>query len=148
MGIEKSITILIVVAIAVIMAVTLTGWVSSIWTIYSSRAEVLKLLPDTYINCKENPPKLYLHIYSNIHPSITIYRFEIDKLGELTLDRYILEEGPQPLIQDGKIVLKPGTYIWLVFSLDRCPTGMYYGAVNVYVYTERGNKYAVPAPIR
>ncbi len=149
MGIEKSITLLAVVAVSIIMAVTLAGWMTGIWTIYSSRTEVLKLLPDTYIDCKQSPPQLYLHIYSNVHPSITIYRVEVASIGAPNFTRYVLEEGPRPIIlANGDIVLKPGTYVWLVYSLEKCPTGMYYGAVNVYVYTTRGNKYAVPATLR
>ena len=148
MGIEKSITILIVIVIAVVIAVTLTGWISSVWTIYSARTEVLKLLPDTYINCKENPPHLYLHIYTNIKPSLEIIKVEVSGGITATYNNYVLESGPRPRVTGNKIVLEPGAWIWLIYDLDSCPTGMYYGTVNVYIYTSLGNVYSIPATIK
>ena len=147
MGIEISITSLAIIAIAVVMTITIAGWIMGIWTLEAGRGEVLRLLPDTYIDCKTTPPQLYLHIYSNVKPSIRIIKIKVAGV-EATYETYMLESGEEPVIIDSEIMLKPGTRIWLVFSLDRCPTGMYYGAVNVYVYTDIGNQYGIAARIK
>jgi len=122
-GIEPIIAVVILIAITLVIAIGVIGWIMGWWGTLGA-VESLQIYPDSYINVTESP-QLYLHIKNTGTATAVIYKIEIVGIETRT---NTTEVGP-------------GVETTLVISLE----ADYVAGTNyrVTIYTKAGNVYHV-----
>jgi hypothetical protein len=132
-GIEPIIAVVILVAVTLVIAIGVIGWIMGWWGTFGA-TESLQFFPDSYIQVG-NPSKLYLHIKNTGSASAVIYKIEISGV-ETQTDTAGFTGGT---VSGGTV--GPGTEDILTVEL----TGSYTAGANylVKIYTRAGNVYSV-----
>ena len=128
-GIEPIIAVVILVAVTLVIAIGVIGWIMGWWGTFGA-TESLQFYPDSYINATTSPT-LYLHVKNSGSASAVIYKVEIP--GVTT-------------ISTATVTVTPGneTTLKLTFS------GTVTAGANylVKIYTRAGNVYSVTVQAR
>ena len=136
-GIEPIIAVVILVAVTLVIAIGVIGWIMGWWGTFGA-TESLQFYPDSYIDATNR--KLYLHVKNTGSASAVIYKIEISGVDTLT------ETGG---FKGTKVVsgtVTPGVEDILTISLKQTYTS---GAnYLVKIYTRAGNVYSVTVQAR
>jgi flagellin-like protein len=123
-GIEPIIAVVILIAVTLVIAIGVIGWIMGWWGTLGS-TEQLQFYPDSYINATTDSEKLYLHVKNTGSASAVIYKIEISGVGTVTYDDTI-SAGAEKTLE----ISLSGTYT---------PGANYL----VKIYTKAGNVYSV-----
>jgi FlaG/FlaF family flagellin (archaellin) len=132
-GIEPIIAVVILVAVTLVIAIGVIGWIMGWWGTFGA-TESLQIYPDSYIDAANN--KLYLHLKNTGSASAVIYKIEISGVETLTNTDNFKGDTVQGC------TVGPGTEDTLTISLS--PTQTYTAGANylVKIYTRAGNVYS------
>jgi flagellin-like protein len=137
-GIEPIIAVVILVAITLVIAIGVIGWIMGWWGTFGA-TESLQFYPDSYIQCTAQQTSqqctLYLHLKNTGSASAVIYKIEISGVDTLTTTNKFSGQS----VQSGTV--GPGTEDTLTIGL----TGSYISGANylIKIYTRAGNVYSV-----
>jgi len=136
-GIEPIIAVVILIAITLVIAIGVIGWIMGWWGTLGA-VESLQIYPDSYINVTD-PPKLYLHLKNTGTATAVIYKIEIVGIETLTDTTDFDGTFDGTTITDGTV--GPGVEGALTISLK----ANYVAGTNyrVIIYTKAGNVYSV-----
>ena len=129
-GIEPIIAVVILVAVTLVIAIGVIGWIMGWWGTMGA-VESLQIYPDSYIKVG-NPNELHLHIKNTGTATAVIYKVEI--VGVVTLSL----EGNEKSIPPGQEVTD-----WILTFAESVTPGANY---QVKIYTRAGNAY--PATVK
>ena len=133
-GIEPIIAVVILIAVTLVIAIGVIGWIMGWWGTLGS-TESLQFYPDSYISVTDTPSKLYLHVKNTGSAAAVIYKIEIS--GIETLTETTMFNGNN--VKDG--VIPAGTEDTLTIELEED----YTAGTNylVKIYTKAGNVYSI-----
>ena len=131
-GIEPIIAVVILVAITLVIAIGVIGWIMGWWGTFGA-TESLQFYPDSYIDV--NNGKLYLHLKNTGSAAAVIYKIEISGVETSTNTG----DFDGSTVKDGTV--GAGVEDTLTISL----TKTYIAGTNylVKIYTRAGNVYSV-----
>jgi len=132
-GIEPIIAVVILVAVTLVIAIGVIGWIMGWWGTFGA-TESLQFFPDSYIDVANN--QLLLHLKNTGSASAVIYKIEISGVETLT------ETGKFTggVVTGGTV--GPGTEAILTIPISQ---GKYTAGANylVKIYTRAGNVYSI-----
>lgn len=133
-GIEPIIAVVILVAVTLVIAIGVIGWIMGWWGTFGA-TESLQFYPDSYIQVQNTGGTLYLHLKNTGSASAVIYKVEISGVETITTTPNF--EGET--VKSGTV--PPGTEDTLTITL----TSSYTSGANylVKIYTRAGNVYSV-----
>jgi len=136
-GIEPIIAVVILVAVTLVIAIGVIGWIMGWWGTFGA-TESLQFFPDSYINVSGR--QLYLHLKNTGSASAVIYKIEISGVETRTDTGSFTGGG----VTGGTV--GPGTEAILTITL----TGNYTAGANylVKIYTRAGSVYSVTVQAR
>ena len=141
-GISPVIATVIIVAVALAIAIAAVGWVMGIWGSVTGGTEMLKPLPDSYINTSGY---LVLHIRNEGGAKASIYKIEVGS-ESITSFNYTTKSSldttlsPDSLTNTASAInISAGQDIYVYVKLGESYTA---GAIyTVKIYTSAGNVY-------
>uniref|UniRef100_A0A832FW67 DUF4352 domain-containing protein n=1 Tax=Ignisphaera aggregans TaxID=334771 RepID=A0A832FW67_9CREN len=147
-GIEPIIAVVILVAITLVIAIGVIGWIMGWWGTFGA-TESLKIYPDSYIQVKSgnNSDVLILHIKNEGSAAAVIYKIEV--VGLKTIDKVVdaLNNNiPTSFRAQGNdLVIPPGAEDTAEINLNDVDAiaGTNY---KVNIYTRAGN--VIPATVQ
>ncbi|MEM1525495.1 MAG: archaellin/type IV pilin N-terminal domain-containing protein [Ignisphaera sp.] len=146
-GIEPIIAVVILVAITLVIAIGVIGWIMGWWGTFGA-TESLKIYPDSYIQVKSgnNNDVLILHIKNEGSAAAVIYKIEV--VGLKTIDNVVgaLNNSiPTSFSAQGNdLVIPPGAEDTAEINLNvDAIAGTNY---KVNIYTRAGN--VIPATVQ
>ena len=123
-GIEPIIAVVILVAVTLVIAIGVIGWIMGWWGTMGA-VESLQIYPDSYINSKDN--QLILHIKNTGSAAAVIYKVEIVGVGTADLgEEKTLTAGAEETA-------------WTLSFSGNVTAGTNY---QVKIYTKAGNVYS------
>ena len=133
-GIEPIIAVVILIAVTLVIAIGVIGWIMGWWGTLGS-TESLQFYPDSYISVTDTSSNLYLHVKNTGSAAAVIYKIEIS--GIETLTETAMFNGNN--VKDG--VIPAGTEDTLTIELEED----YTAGTNylVKIYTKAGNVYSI-----
>ncbi len=141
-GISPVIATVIIVAVALAIAIAVVGWIMGIWGAVTGGTEMLKILPDSYIN---TTGYLVLHVRNEGGATASIYRIEVGSEGitsfsYLTTTALISTISTADLTSTGtSISVSAGADVYLYIKLSGSYTTS--AIYTVKIYTTAGNVY-------
>jgi len=133
-GIEPIIAVVILVAVTLVIAIGVIGWIMGWWGTFGA-TESLQFYPDSYIQCTAQQCSLYLHLKNAGSASAVIYKIEISGVATITATG----QFSGSTVRSGTV--GPGTEDTLTIPLsDSYTSGANY---LVKIYTRAGNVYSV-----
>jgi len=122
-GIEPIIAVVILVAVTLVIAIGVIGWIMGWWGTMGA-VESIQIFPDSYIKVGQGGATLYLHIRNTGSAPAVIYKVEIVGFG------YVYSETSIAVGQDTTLTMQfPGVTL---------TAGANY---QVKIYTRAGNVY-------
>jgi len=134
-GIEPIIAVVILVAVTLVIAIGVIGWIMGWWGTFGA-TESLQFYPDSYVT----ESTLYLHLKNTGSASAVIYKIEVSGLGTVTSATVTGVTGIT--LVDTTITVNPGAEGTIVAIISGNPAvaGANY---LVRIYTRAGNVYSV-----
>jgi len=134
-GIEPIIAVVILVAITLVIAIGVIGWIMGWWGTFGA-TESLQFYPDSYIQGST----LYLHLKNTGSASAVIYKVEVSGLGTGTVTTVSNSNNIHTSGND--VTVSPGGEGTILFSI---PGASPVAGANylVKIYTRAGNVYSV-----
>ncbi|MEM4615298.1 MAG: archaellin/type IV pilin N-terminal domain-containing protein [Desulfurococcaceae archaeon] len=127
-GIEPIIAVVILVAVTLVIAIGVIGWIMGWWGTFGA-TESIRVYPDSYIT--DNT--LYLHIKNEGSAAAVIYKIEVSGLGTANITSTNDLDTPS----GGEVKVDPGAEGWITCSLGTAAVaGTRY---QVTIYTRAGN---------
>ncbi len=141
-GIEPIIAVVILVAVTLVIAIGVIGWIMGWWGTFGA-TESLQFYPDSYVS----GTTLYLHLKNTGSAAAVIYKIEISGLGTVTSVSVPGTTTGITTTQQPIITVNPGAEGTIVATIDGNPAvaGANY---LVRVYTRAGNVYSVTVQAR
>lgn len=128
-GIEPIIAVVILVAVTLVIAIGVIGWIMGWWGTFGA-TESIRVYPDSYIT----NTMLYLHIKNEGSAAAVIYKIEVSGLGTAIITN---TTGTLDTPSDGEVKVDPGAEGWIECSLGTAAVaGTRY---QVTIYTRAGN---------
>lgn len=128
-GIEPIIAVVILVAVTLVIAIGVIGWIMGWWGTFGA-TESIRVYPDSYIT----NDMLYLHIKNEGSAAAVIYKIEVSGLGTANITD---TNGTLDKPSDGEVKVDPGAEGWIECSLGTAAVaGTRY---QVTIYTRAGN---------
>ncbi|MEM3975878.1 MAG: archaellin/type IV pilin N-terminal domain-containing protein [Desulfurococcaceae archaeon] len=129
-GIEPIIAVVILVAVTLVIAIGVIGWIMGWWGTFGA-TESIRVYPDSYITGNT----LYLHIKNEGSAAAVIYKIEVSGLGtaDITGTNGTLGEP-----SGGEVKVDPGAEGWITCSLGTA-TAVAGTRYQVTIYTRAGN---------
>jgi flagellin-like protein len=136
-GIEPIIAVVILVAVTLVIAIGVIGWIMGWWGTMGA-TESLQLYPDSYVQQSGNNAVVVLHIRNTGSASAVIYKVELIGVGTATSVSTGSVTGS--IIPSGtEVTINPGAEGYIEFTISGTVTpGTNY---QVKVYTRAGNVY-------
>jgi flagellin-like protein len=136
-GIEPIIAVVILVAVTLVIAIGVIGWIMGWWGTMGA-TESLQLYPDSYAKQNVNNSVVVLHIKNTGSASAVIYKVELIGVGTATSVSTGSVTGS--IIPSGtEVTINPGAEGYIEFTISGTVTpGTNY---QVKVYTRAGNVY-------
>ena len=143
-GIEPIIAVVILVAVTLVIAIGVIGWIMGWWGTFGA-TESLQFYPDSYIDTSGN---LHLHVKNTGSASAVIYKVEVSGIGSATLES--IEAPSQGNINTNaagtEVTIAPGAEGTIVFKIQSTSGSQQPVAGANYlvkIYTRAGNVYSV-----
>ncbi|MEM1644642.1 MAG: archaellin/type IV pilin N-terminal domain-containing protein [Ignisphaera sp.] len=132
-GIEPIIAVVILVAITLVIAIGVIGWIMGWWGTFGA-TESLKIYPDSYIEGNT----LHLHIKNEGSATAVIYKIEVSGLGSGTsISSINTVVGTITTTTDTQVVVSPGAEGTIIVKIGgSAVAGTRY---QVSIYTRAGN---------
>ncbi|MEM2524483.1 MAG: archaellin/type IV pilin N-terminal domain-containing protein [Desulfurococcaceae archaeon] len=128
-GIEPIIAVVILVAVTLVIAIGVIGWIMGWWGTFGA-TESIRVYPDSYIT----NTMLYLHIKNEGSAAAVIYKIEVSGLGTASINN---TNGTLGAPSGGEVKVDPGAEGWIECSLGTAAVaGTRY---QVTIYTRAGN---------
>ncbi len=133
-GIEPIIAVVILVAITLVIAIGVIGWIMGWWGAFGA-TETLQTFPDSYISIQSSGNTLYLHVKNTGSAAAVIYKVEVpgiaSSVATATADM---------------LTIGPGAETTLTITL----TGQFVAGTTyqVKIYTKAGNVYSINVQAR
>ena len=136
-GIEPIIAVVILVAITLVIAIGVIGWIMGWWGTFGA-TENLQFYPDSAIEYKEGKWVLSLHLKNTGSAAAVIYKIEISGVETLTDTAQFSGTSPTTVTSG---TIPPGTEV--VLEIQVSPNKYTSGAnYLVKIYTRAGNVYS------
>lgn len=130
-GIEPIIAVVILVAVTLVIAIGVIGWIMGWWGTFGA-TESIRVYPDSYIIGNT----LHLHIKNEGSAAAVIYKIEVSGLGTASITSANGTLG-EPSPSSGEVKVDPGDEGWITCSLGTpAVAGTRY---QVTIYTRAGN---------
>ena len=142
-GIEPIIAVVILVAVTLVIAIGVIGWIMGWWGTFGA-TESLQFYPDSYIEVKDNTATLYLHLKNTGSASAVIYKIEIAGVTTLTN----ADDFTGGAVQGGTIGAGVEATLTLTITLGEDVTITAGANYLVKIYTKAGNVYSVTVQAR
>jgi flagellin-like protein len=128
-GIEPIIAVVILVAVTLVIAIGVIGWIMGWWGAFGA-TETLQIFPDSYIQGST----LYLHVKNTGSAAAVIYKVEV----------------PGVASTDTTLTVSPGQETTLTISLNLIGNQQFVAGTTyqVKIYTRAGNVYSVNVQAR
>jgi len=122
-GIEPIIAVVILVAVTLVIAIGVIGWIMGWWGTLGT-TESLQLMPDSKLY---DDGTVILHVVNKGSATAVVYKVEIVGLGSKTIDERTLTPGADTTI-----------------TANNVASGLVAGAsYNIKIYTKAGNTYQI-----
>ncbi|MEM1816984.1 MAG: archaellin/type IV pilin N-terminal domain-containing protein [Desulfurococcaceae archaeon] len=128
-GIEPIIAVVILVAVTLVIAIGVIGWIMGWWGTFGA-TESIRVYPDSYITGNT----LYLHIKNEGSAAAVIYKIEVSGLGTAS----ITNTNGLDTLSGGEVKVNPGAEGWITCSLGTA-TAVAGTRYQVTIYTRAGN---------
>jgi flagellin-like protein len=130
-GIEPIIAVVILVAVTLVIAIGVIGWIMGWWGAFGA-TETLQNFPDSYIQVQGNT--LYLHVKNTGSAAAVIYKVEVPGVASANTE----------------LTVSPGQETTLVISLNLLGSQQFVAGTTyqVKIYTRAGNVYSVNVQAR
>jgi len=140
-GIEPIIAVVILVAVTLVIAIGVIGWIMGWWGTFGA-TESLQFYPDSYVTGNT----LYLHLKNTGSASAVIYKIEVAGIGVVTETIGTTGTVTGAIATGTEVTVGPGAEGTLTATL---PGNAVAGAnYLVRVYTRAGNVYSVTVQAR
>ncbi|MEM1919573.1 MAG: archaellin/type IV pilin N-terminal domain-containing protein [Ignisphaera sp.] len=136
-GIEPIIAVVILVAITLVIAIGVIGWIMGWWGTFGA-TESIKIYPDSYIDSTPNRTQLVLHLKNEGSATAVIYKIEVTGLGS-AIPRTTTGVTPEKgiIVTNNEVTISPGAEGTIVIDLEGSAiAGTRY---HVTLYTRAGN---------
>jgi len=144
-GIEPIIAVVILVAVTLVIAIGVIGWIMGWWGTFGA-TESIQFFPDSNIAIAATGTNLYLHAKNTGSASAIIYKIEVLGIDSATISTVInVNPTGSVSISDGEVTMAPGGEATIVCSLGNAVAGAKY---QVKIYTRAGNVYSVTVEAR
>ena len=139
-GIEPIIAVVILVAITLVIAIGVIGWIMGWWGTFGA-TESLQFYPDSYIQVQGST--LYLHLKNTGSASAVIYKVEVSGLGTGTATT--VSNGVNIHPSENGVTVPAGEEGTILFSIQTTGGASPVAGANylVKIYTRAGNVYSV-----
>jgi flagellin-like protein len=138
-GIEPIIAVVILVAITLVIAIGVIGWIMGWWGTFGA-TESLQFYPDSYI---DTSGKLYLHIKNAGSASAVIYKVEVSGIGTATQASVVAAQGSINTGANAEVTVAPGAEGTVEFDIKLSGSPVAGANYLVKIYTRAGNVYSV-----
>jgi flagellin-like protein len=137
-GIEPIIAVVILVAVTLVIAIGVIGWLMGWWGTMGA-TESLQLYPDSYAIQSDNNAVVVLHIKNTGSASAVIYKVELIGVGTPSSADVSSTVAGTISTSGAEVTINPGAEGYIEFSITGTVTpGTNY---QVKVYTRAGNVY-------
>jgi len=148
-GIEPIIATIIIVAVTLVIAIAVIGWIMGWWGALTGGQESLQIMPDSILDASQK--SVALHVKNVGGAAAVIYKVEVSGTGCTATGTAGLSTGAglTSTTTDG-IVVSPGADGTFTASFDQqqqcslTPGATY----NVKIYTKAGNVYSINLPAK
>ena len=137
-GIEPIIAVVILVAVTLVIAIGVIGWIMGWWGTFGA-TESLQFYPDSYIQVG-TPSVLVLHLKNTGSASAVIYKIEISGLTTVSSGFNFATTPITATDASPEVTIGPGQEGYVVINAGAPVAGANY---LVRVYTRAGNVYSV-----
>jgi flagellin-like protein len=135
-GIEPIIAVVILVAITLVIAIGVIGWIMGWWGTFGA-TESLQFYPDSEIK----DSTLYLHVKNTGSASAVIYKVEVSGLGTGTVTT--VSNGYNIHTNGNDVTVSAGGEGTILFNLPPGASPVAGANYLVKIYTRAGNVYSV-----
>ena len=148
-GIEPIIAVVILVAVTLVIAIGVIGWIMGWWGTFGA-TENIQFFPDSNIAIAAGgSANLYLHVKNTGSASAIIYKIEVLGIGSATISEAInVNPGGSVSVSDGEATMAPGGEATIVCSLGGENVAVAGAKYQVKIYTRAGNVYSVTVEAR
>jgi flagellin-like protein len=137
-GIEPIIAVVILVAVTLVIAIGVIGWIMGWWGTMGA-TESLQLYPDSYAIQSDNNAVVVLHIKNTGSAPAVIYKFELLGVGTPTSAMVSTTLAGTITTSGAEVTINPGAEGYINFIISGTVTaGTNY---QIKVYTRAGNVY-------
>ena len=141
-GIEPIIAVVILIAVTLVIAIGVIGWIMGWWGTLGS-TENLQFYPDSYIQSNT----LYLHVKNTGSAVAVIYKVEISGLGTAAGASTVTSVTGTIRVSGNEVTVSPGGEGIVVFDISNV-TPVAGANYLVKVYTRAGNVYSITVQAR
>jgi flagellin-like protein len=134
-GIEPIIAVVILVAVTLVIAIGVIGWIMGWWGTFGA-TESLQFYPDSSIQ----EGTLYLHVKNTGSAAAVIYKIEISGLTTVNTGFAFTTVSASTSGTLSEVTIGPGTEGYIVVQASNAIAGANY---LVKIYTRAGNVYSV-----
>jgi len=138
-GIEPIIAVVILVAITLVIAIGVIGWIMGWWGTFGA-TESLQFYPDSYI---DTSGKLHLHVKNAGSASAVIYKVEVSGIGTATQASVFTAQGSINTGANAEVTVAPGAEGTVEFDIKLSGSPVAGANYLVKIYTRAGNVYSV-----
>ena len=147
-GIEPIIAVVILVAVTLVTAIGVIGWIMGWWGTFGA-TESLQFYPDSNITITSTDTStsvtLFLHLKNTGSASAVIYKVELIGMGTPSLASVTSTVAGTISISGAEVTINPGAEGYIAFTItgtDTAPATVTPGTnYQVKVYTRAGNVY-------
>ncbi len=148
-GISDALTEVIIIGVTLAVVIGAFSWITGIWGRESSSVtERVLILPDSVLilDYGNNKVKAELHIYSDIKPSVEIYKIELQSSKGIPIAVINVEQGgPVTITPEGTLIVPAGTKAWIEVEFPSLTPSdisqLIGGKAEVIAYTNTGYMY-------
>jgi len=141
-GIEPIIAVVILVAVTLVIAIGVIGWIMGWWGTFGA-TESLQFYPDSYIDATDQV--LVLHLKNTGSASAVIYKIEVSGLTTATNNFAFHAQFNTATDAKSDVTIGPGQEGYVVIEAKNAVAGANY---LVRIYTRAGNVYSVTVQAR
>ncbi|MEM1721551.1 MAG: archaellin/type IV pilin N-terminal domain-containing protein [Ignisphaera sp.] len=135
-GIEPIIAVVILVAITLVIAIGVIGWIMGWWGTFGA-TESIKIYPDSYIDSNLTRPQLILHLKNEGSATAVIYKIELTGGLTVNMTGWTVSGTSANTGAGNEVTVSPGAEGTITLGISGTPiSGTSY---QVKLYTRAGN---------
>jgi len=144
-GIEPIIATIIIVAVTLVIAIAVIGWIMGWWGALTGGQESLQIMPDSILNAGGSAT---LHVKNTGGAAAVIYKVEVSGTGCTATGNSLSAVSGLTSTTDG-VVVSAGAEGTFAASFGQQGCSLTPGATyNVKIYTKAGNVYSINLPAK